>query len=309
MINLIDCLKGGDSKKKTKNKMIIIRTIAELETYVAREKANGRSIGLVPTMGALHAGHISLVERAVKENSSVIVSVFVNPTQFNNPSDLATYPRQEESDFRLLARAGVAVAFAPSVDEIYPDGVVSDRQFELGTAAEVMEGKYRPGHFQGVAQIVSRLFLLCRPDRAYFGEKDFQQIAVIRNMVKSENIDVDIVACPIKRADDGLALSSRNALLSDEQRAIAPEIHKTLAESVEYSRSHDVRSTHDSVVEHLDAMPFLRVEYFEIVDARTLLPVEEWDESPEIVGCITVYCGEVRLIDNILYRPLPESKY
>ncbi len=288
--------------------MVIFRTIAELETYVAREKADGRSIGLVPTMGALHAGHISLVERAVKENSSVIVSVFVNPTQFNNPSDLASYPRQEESDFRLLAEAGVAVAFAPTVEEMYPGGPVSDHYFELGTAAEVMEGKFRPGHFQGVAQIVSRLFRLCRPNRAYFGEKDFQQIAVIRNMVKSEDIDVEIVACPIKRADDGLALSSRNALLNEEQRAIAPEIYKTLSESVEYSRNHDVRATHASVVEHLNAMPHLRVEYFEIVDARTLLPVEEWEESPEVVGCITVYCGEIRLIDNILYRPLPESK-
>ena len=165
-----------------------------------------------------------------------------------------------------------------------------------------MEGKFRPGHFQGVAQIVSRLFELCRPDRAYFGEKDFQQIAVIRNMVSSERIKVDIVACPIKRAEDGLALSSRNALLSPEQRAIAPQIYRSLKEGVEYSKTHDVRETHHHIVSEINAIPGLETEYLEIVDARTLLPVEEWDEAPEIVGCITVYCGRVRLIDNIRFR-------
>ena len=282
--------------------MIIIRTVSELEGYVGRERNNGRSIGLVPTMGALHAGHLSLVERAVKENDDVIVSVFVNPTQFNNPDDLATYPRTEEEDCRLLAKAGVSVAFGPSVAEMYPGGAKREKEFELGTAAEVMEGKFRPGHFQGVAQIVNRLFELCRPTRAYFGEKDFQQIAVIRNMVESEGIDVDIVACPIKRADDGLALSSRNALLTPGQRAIAPEIHKALVNGVEYSKSHGVRETHDMVVSLVDSHEGLETEYFEIVDARTLLPVEEWEESPEVVGCITVFCGKVRLIDNIKFK-------
>lgn len=284
--------------------MRIIRKVAELLDFVGSRKEQGDKIGLVPTMGALHAGHLSLVERAVSENACVIASVFVNPTQFNNANDFATYPRKEEEDFKLLAQAGVTAVFAPEVEEIYPGGPENQtrHEFDLGTAAEVMEGKYRPGHFQGVAQIVSLLFRLCRPDRAYFGEKDFQQIAVIRNMVRTEGIDVDIVACPIKRADDGLALSSRNALLSDSQRAIAPEIYKTLKYSVEYSKEHDVRSTHHTVVEHLDAQPDMRVEYFEIVDARTLLPIEEWDESPWIVGCITVYCGNVRLIDNITYR-------
>ena len=282
--------------------MIIIRTVSELEGYVGRERNNGRSIGLVPTMGALHAGHLSLVERAVKENDDVIVSVFVNPTQFNNPDDLATYPRTEEEDCRLLAKAGVSVAFVPSVAEMYPGGAKREKEFELGTAAEVMEGKFRPGHFQGVAQIVNRLFELCRPTRAYFGEKDLQQIAVIRNMVESEGIDVDIVACPIKRADDGLALSSRNALLTPGQRAIAPEIHKALVNGVEYSKSHGVRETHDMVVSLVDSHEGLETEYFEIVDARTLLPGEDWEESPEVVGCITVFCGKVRLIDNIKFK-------
>jgi len=282
--------------------MVVIRKVSDLETYVAGCKEHGRSIGLVPTMGALHAGHMSLVERAVKENDVVIVSVFVNPTQFNNPDDLATYPRTEEADCRLLAEAGVAVAFVPEVSEMYPRGAVREKEFDLGTAAEVMEGKFRPGHFQGVAQIVSRLFELARPDRAYFGEKDFQQIAVIRNMVASEGIDVEIVACPIKRADDGLALSSRNALLNGKQRAIAPSINAALAAGVEYSHTHGVRETHREVVDRINAVEGLETEYFEIVDGRTLLPVDEWEESPYIVGCITVFCGKVRLIDNIRFR-------
>lgn len=288
--------------------MLIIRTIADLSAYVASLQTNHRSIGLVPTMGALHDGHLSLVKRAVAENDAALVSLFVNPVQFNNPADLASYPRKEEDDFRMLAEAGAAAVFAPSVEEIFPDGPQATvrKEYDLGSAAEVMEGRMRPGHFQGVAYIVERLFRLCRPTRAYFGEKDFQQIAVIRNMIATEGIKVDIIACPIKRADDGLALSSRNALLTESQRAIAPEIHKTLAYSVEYSKEHDVRATHHTVVEHLDAQPELKVEYFEIVDGRTLLPVEEWGESPWIVGCITVYCGDVRLIDNITYRK-PES--
>ena len=282
--------------------MQIIRSVDELIGYVAMQKEHHHSIGFVPTMGALHAGHISLVERAVADNDSVIVSVFVNPTQFNNPTDLATYPRDEESDIRMLAKAGVNAVFIPTVEEIYPAGQQRDHEFELGSVSEVMEGKFRLGHFQGVAQVVSRLFELVRPDRAYFGEKDFQQIAVINEMVKSEGIDVEIIPCPIKREEDGLALSSRNQLLTEDQRRRAPEIYAALKYSVEYSKEHSVRATHDTVVERIDAIPEMKVEYFEIVDARTLLPVEEWEESPEIVGCITVYNGKVRLIDNIRYR-------
>ncbi|MDD6702472.1 MAG: pantoate--beta-alanine ligase [Muribaculaceae bacterium] len=284
--------------------MLIIRTVAELGEYVSNERKNGRSIGLVPTMGALHAGHISLVTKAVSENDIVLVSLFVNPTQFNNPTDLATYPRKEEDDFALLREAGASAVFAPSVEEIYPGGVEGRErhEFELGTAATVMEGKYRPGHFQGVAEIVSKLFRMATPTRAYFGEKDFQQIAVIRNMVASEGIDVEIVACPIKRADDGLALSSRNALLTPEQRAIAPEIYRSLKASLDYAKEHSVQATHDMVVESINAQPELDVEYYEIVDGRTLLPVAEWEESDSVVGCITVYCGKIRLIDNIRYK-------
>lgn len=284
--------------------MRIIRTKRDLEDFVSQAKSQGHSIGLVPTMGALHQGHQSLVERAVADNDVAIVSVFVNPTQFNNPEDLRTYPRDEKRDIDLLAGAGASAAFLPTPEEMYPEGMeaAGSHIFDLGQAAEVMEGPRRPGHFQGVAQIVSRLFRLCRPDRAYFGEKDFQQIAVIRNMVKSEGFDLEIVACPIRRADDGLALSSRNALLSDDQRRRAPQIYAALKESVEYSKSHGVRETHDFVCSRINAIEEMEVEYFEIVDGRTLLPVEEWEESPWIVGCITVYNGRVRLIDNIAYR-------
>lgn len=282
--------------------MQIIRTVSELTEYIKSRRQMNNSVGLVPTMGALHAGHISLVERAVAENDVTVASVFVNPTQFNNPTDLATYPRCEEDDFHLLSEAGVSAVFAPSVEEIYPDGQKSDHIFNLGTAAEVMEGKYRPGHFQGVAQIVSLLLRLVNPDRAYFGEKDFQQIAVIRNMVDSEGIDVDIVACPIKRADDGLALSSRNALLTSEQRRRAPQIYAALCDSIEYSRTHTVAETLRYVVDRINAVDEMAVEYFEIVDSRSLMQVSHWEDASSVTGCITVYNGKVRLIDNIRYR-------
>lgn len=283
--------------------MKIIRTVSELLDHVALLEENHHTIGLVPTMGALHAGHISLVEKAVAENDAAIVSVFVNPTQFNNPEDLRTYPRDEEGDFKLLAKAGVDAVFAPSVEEIYPsDGPSPRNDFNLGPVAEVMEGVKRPGHFQGVAQIVNRLFQLVRPKRAYFGEKDFQQIAVIRFMVESEHIDVEIIACPIKRADDGLALSSRNKRLSENQRKVAPEIFKALKESVAYSQNHTIEETRRFVIDHINSLPEMEVEYFDIVDARTLVTIDGWSEAPWIVGCITVWCGNVRLIDNICYR-------
>lgn len=270
--------------------------------FRARQNDRNASVGFVPTMGALHEGHLSLVEKAVKENEVTVVSVFVNPIQFNNKDDFEKYPRTEEEDFKLLAAAGVDAVFAPTEQEMYPSKNDDKKEYDLGKTAEVMEGKYRPGHFQGVARVLDILFRLVNPHRAYFGEKDFQQIAVVRNLIKSEGLNIDIVACPIKRASDGLALSSRNSRLSKEERELAPEIYKTLEYSVEYSKEHSVRATHDTVVERIDAIPGMKVEYFEIVDARTLAPVEEWEESNWIVGCITVYCGDVRLIDNITYR-------
>ena len=278
--------------------MEIIRTVAELKAKLDTARKSG-SVGLVPTMGALHAGHLSLIERARRENDFVVVSVFVNPTQFNNPTDLATYPRTEEADCELMRSAGVNVAFIPSVEEIYPQK--DTRVFDLGPVAEVMEGAMRPGHFNGVAQIVSKLFDFTRPTRAYFGEKDFQQIAVIRRMVEIEGFDLEIVDCPIKREADGLAMSSRNVRLSAEQRAIAPAIHRTLEGSLSWARDHSVEQTKRYVIDELNSLPHLQVEYYEIVDALSMQPITDWAESESPVGCVTVFCGDVRLIDNIKY--------
>lgn len=280
--------------------MRVVKTISELKSLISGYKQENKTVGLVPTMGALHAGHKSLVDRARKENDIVVVSVFVNPTQFNNKQDLATYPRTEERDCALLEAAGCDVVFMPAVEEVYPEP--DNRQFDLGAVAEVMEGAHRPGHFNGVAQIVSKLFSFVEPDRAYFGEKDFQQIAVIRKMVQLEGFKLQIVACPIKREDDGLALSSRNVRLTAEQRQLAPNIYRVLKESCNFAKSHTVAETEKFVVNSLNALPQMEVEYYSIVDALTMQPVSDWADADSITGCITVYCGEVRLIDNIAYK-------
>lgn len=280
--------------------MRVVKTISELKSLISGYKQENKTVGLVPTMGALHAGHKSLVDRARKENDIVVVSVFVNPTQFNNKQDLATYPRTEERDCALLEAAGCDVVFMPAVEEVYPEP--DNRQFDLGAVAEVMEGAHRPGHFNGVAQIVSKLFGFVEPDRAYFGEKDFQQIAVIRKMVQLEGFKLQIVACPIKREDDGLALSSRNVRLTAEQRQLTPNIYRVLKESCNFAKSHTVAETEKFVVDSLNALPQMEVEYYSIVDALTMQPVSDWADADSITGCITVYCGEVRLIDNIAYK-------
>lgn len=279
--------------------MKVIRTVSELTDQLGRLREKGQTIGLVPTMGALHAGHLSLMTRARAENDVVVASVFVNPTQFNNPDDLRTYPRTEEADCRLLEQAGVDFAFIPTVEEIYPEP--DTRVFDLGPVAEVMEGAMRPGHFNGVAQIVSKLFAWTLPTRAYFGEKDFQQIAVIRRMASLEGFDIDIVSCPIKREDDGLALSSRNTRLTPQQRAIAPAIHRILTESLDWAKSMTVDEVKKRVTEEIDAVDGLHTEYYEIVDHLTMQPVSDWSATELPVGCVTVYCGDVRLIDNIKY--------
>ncbi|WP_455497959.1 pantoate--beta-alanine ligase [Coprobacter sp.] len=280
--------------------MEVITKIADLQKKIADVRTGGNIIGMVPTMGALHNGHLQLVKRCVAENDCCVVSIFVNPTQFNDKNDLLHYPRTLEADCKLLESVGCTFVFAPEVEEMYP--VEDTRVFDLGTVAEVMEGKYRPGHFNGVAQIVSKLFDVVKPDRAYFGEKDFQQIAVIRSMVKLLNSPVEIVACPIVREEDGMALSSRNVRLTPGQRKNAIGISQTLFKSRTFAERHTVIETVEYVISTLNAIPDLEVEYFEIVDGNTLLPVDNWNDSAYIVGCITVYCGEVRLIDNIAYR-------
>lgn len=279
--------------------MKIVNSIKELRLQLDEDKQKGKKVGLVPTMGALHAGHISLVKRCVAENDVCVVSIFVNPTQFNNPNDLLTYPRTLDEDCQLLESSGCTYVFAPSVEEMYPEP--DNRVFDFGTVAQVMEGARRPGHFNGVAQIVSKLFYAVKPDVSYFGEKDFQQIAVIRAMVKQLEIPVEIVDCPIQRESDGLALSSRNTRLTPEQRQKAPVIARTLKESVTFVPEKSVQQVIDYVVSTLNNVPDMSVEYFEIVDGNTLESISNWSDTTYPVGCITVYCGEVRLIDNVKY--------
>lgn len=277
--------------------MKVFESVKELRAEL--DKAEQSGIGFVPTMGALHAGHRSLVERARRENGTVVVSVFVNPTQFNDKNDLKHYPRTPEADARLLEEAGADFVLMPTVEEIYPQP--DTRQFDFGLIDKVMEGATRPGHFNGVAQVVSRLFNIVRPARAYFGEKDFQQIAVIRAMVKQLNIPVTINACPIVREGDGLALSSRNTRLTPEQRQKAPLIARTLKESTTFVPGKSVQEVIDYVVNTINSDPVMEVEYYEIVDGNTLESIKNWSDTDYPVGCITVYCGEVRLIDNIKY--------
>ena len=280
--------------------MKLIHTVQELRTELNAQRLAGKKIGFVPTMGALHEGHASLVKLAVAENDVVVVSDFVNPTQFNDQNDLLKYPRTLEADCELLEKVGAHYVFAPSVEEIYPEP--DTRQFSYAPLDTVMEGKFRPGHFNGVCQVVSKLFMMVEPHCAYFGEKDFQQLAIIREMVKQMNFPIRIVGCPIVRESDGLALSSRNARLSDAQRVQALNISKTLFASKEYAVTHTVEETQAFVEQSIAASEGLELEYFEIVDGLTLQKIAGWDETDYAVGCITVFCGEVRLIDNIKFK-------
>ena len=282
--------------------MKVIHTIKDLQAELTVLRAQGKKVGLVPTMGALHVGHASLVKRSVSENGVTVVSVFVNPTQFNDKNDLAKYPRTLDADCRLLEDCGAAFAFAPSVEEMYPQP--DTREFSYAPLDTVMEGAFRPGHFNGVCQIVSKFFDAIQPDRAYFGEKDFQQLAIIREMVRQMNYKLEIVGCPIVREEDGLALSSRNKRLSAQERENALNISRTLFKSRTFATSHTVSETQKMVEEAIEAAPGLRLEYFEIVDGNTLQKVNSWEDAQYVVGCITVFCGEVRLIDNIKYKEI-----
>lgn len=280
--------------------MEVISTVDDLRNTVAKAKADGMTVGLVPTMGALHDGHLSLIRQARRECDFVVVSIFVNPTQFNNSDDLAKYPRTVDADCDKLRDADVDIAFVPTVEEVYP--IPDTRIFNLGLVAEVMEGKMRPGHFNGVAQVVSKLFDFASPDRAYFGEKDFQQISVIRRMARLIGFNGEIIACPICREADGLAMSSRNVRLSEEHRRIAPIIYKTLAESVDFAQQkHSIAEVRNFVIEALSAIDGIEPEYYEIVDIDSLQPVDRWPENGAI-GCVAAWLGDVRLIDNIKYN-------
>ncbi|MEG2317605.1 MAG: pantoate--beta-alanine ligase [Rikenellaceae bacterium] len=278
--------------------MEVVKTVADLQKLIGSFRSKG-SVGLVPTMGALHKGHISLVNKCKSENGCTVVSIFVNPTQFNDKNDLKNYPRTQEADCELLKAAGCDIVFAPSVEEVYPEP--DTRVFDFGSLEKVMEGASRKGHFNGVAQIVSKLFMFVEPDKAYFGEKDFQQLAIIRKMTLMLNIPVDIVGVPIVRQSDGLALSSRNMLLTKEQKETAPLIYKTLTK---YAPKRDlpVMEAIDRVVREIEANEMMEVEYFVIADSTTLTPIKEWSDSASPRGFIVVKIGGIRLIDNVKFQ-------
>ena len=280
--------------------MEVLETVKEVQDKVTSLRSQGKTIGLVPTMGALHQGHLSLVKQCIADNDICIVTIFVNPTQFNNKEDLIKYPRNLEKDSQYLAEARVDFIFAPSEKEIYPEP--DTRQFDFGQIDKVMEGVHRPGHFNGVAQVVSRLFDIVKPDRAYFGEKDFQQLAIIREMVKQLNLPVQIIPMPIIREASGLALSSRNERLTLAQKEIAVNISRTLFESKKWMDNLSVQQVIDKVITTLNAFEELDVEYYEIADGYTLQSVKDWKDTGYIVGCIAVFCGDVRLIDNVIYK-------
>ena len=280
--------------------MKVIRTISELKQELSACRNAGQSIGFVPTMGALHQGHASLVRRAVAENDIAVVSVFVNPTQFNDKNDLKNYPRDLQADCELLESIGTTYVFAPEVEEMYPEP--DTRVFSFAPLDTVMEGGCRPGHFNGVAQIVSKLFYAVEADKAYFGEKDFQQLAIIREMVRTLQIPIEIIGCPIVRESDGLALSSRNMLLTAEERTRALTISRTLFTSLEYAMSHTLSETKSFVEGAINATDGLKLEYYQIVDGNTLQEIANWDDSGYVVGCIALFCGKIRLIDNIKYK-------
>ena len=282
--------------------MKIFNNIVDLQNELFYLKKANKKIGLVPTMGALHQGHASLVKQCVADNDITIVSVFLNPTQFNDPKDLERYPRTFEEDCKILNEVGADIVFAPTPKEMYP--TPDNRHFEFPPTSTVMEGAKRPGHFNGVCQVVSRLFYITKPHNAYFGEKDWQQICVIKQLVKYLNLDINIIECPIIREESGLAMSSRNALLTSEERAIAANIYRILKESVAKKDSLSVDELQQEVINSINAIDQLEVEYFEIVDGNTLETVHSWNDSPYIVGCITVYCGAtpIRLIDHIKYK-------
>jgi len=284
--------------------MTILTTKNDLTAAVTAAKQQGKTIGLVPTMGALHEGHASLVRKAVAENDICVVSVFVNPTQFNNKEDLAKYPRTLDRDAKLLESIGAKFVFAPTPEEMYSEQEMNTTfAYDFEGLDQVMEGKMRPGHFNGVVQVVSRLLYLVRPDKAYFGEKDFQQLAILHQMVERSALkdtfgNLQIVDCPIVRAESGLALSSRNERLSEAEKEVATNIYKTLKQSLQWAKNMSVKEVEQKVIAAINAVEGLEVEYYEIVDQTTLLPTQDFSHA---IGCVTVYCGPVRLIDNIKY--------
>jgi pantoate--beta-alanine ligase len=280
--------------------MLVVNSITQIQDLIANYRKAKKTLGFVPTMGALHQGHISLVSLSKQDNDITLVSIFVNPTQFNDKNDLLNYPRTLDSDLKKLEQNEVDLVFTPSNEEMYPEP--DRRVFDFGNLDKVMEGAHRPGHFNGVAQIVSKFFSIVKPNRAYFGEKDFQQLTILRQMVQTMDIPVQIISCPIIREADGLAMSSRNMLLSQLQRKDAAVISHTLKESLRLAKSMDVGQLRLWVIDSINRNSNFQVEYFEIVDVDDLKQVQNWVEPNDKVGCIAVKVGKIRLIDNIRYN-------
>ncbi len=279
--------------------MLIFNKVNELIAHLETIRVINKKIGFVPTMGALHLGHISLVEKAKNENDIVVVSIFVNPTQFNNPEDLKNYPRTPEEDYRLLKENNADIIFSPLADEIYKPGSINKREVQFGKIAEVMEGVYRPGHFEGVVQIVSKLFEIVKPQKAYFGEKDFQQLAVIRLMVRDLEFPVEIIACQTVREKTGIAMSSRNLKLSKEGLKDAVEVYKALFYVKENWNHFQPVELKNKTITMIESSGKLKVEYVEIADEETLQPIQNWDDYKHIRCFAAVYCDKIRLIDNV----------
>lgn len=279
--------------------MQVLNTKNELINLLDNYKKEGKKIGFVPTMGALHNGHLSLVKTSKTHSDITVVSIFVNPTQFNDPEDLKRYPRTLEQDVKLLETVGCDLVFAPSVEEIYPEP--DTRKFDFGYIETVMEGAKRPGHFNGVGQVVSRLFDIIRPDKAFFGMKDFQQIAVIKNMVGQLKYNIEIVPCPIIREESGLALSSRNTLLDEDHKKNAPHIYATLKKARSLASQLSVDELKQWIIDEINKNPLLETEYVEIVDDTSLKVIHDWSEKGTKVACVAVYAGKIRLIDNIVF--------
>ena len=278
--------------------MIIFQLIKELKRTLRALQLDGKSVGFVPTMGALHEGHLELVRKAVSENDICVCSIFVNPIQFNNKEDLAKYPRNLDTDFKKLKSVGCNMVFVPEVLEMYPEPDQSN--FDLGHLDKILEGEFRPGHFNGVAIVVKKLFEIVEPDRAYFGEKDFQQLAVINRLVEIENLSVQIIPCPTIREKDGLAMSSRNSRLTEKERKIAPIIYQNLCAIKESYNGRNAKEIQSRAIEILNSMEGMKVEYLEIVNARTLLPLKiENTRGDGAIALIATFLGNVRLIDNI----------
>jgi len=278
----------------------IYNTIKRIQTDVSKYKSEGLSIGFVPTMGALHEGHLSLLKRSIAENDLSIASIFVNPIQFNNKQDLEKYPRTLDEDCRKLEEAGCDIVFAPPVEEMYPEEV--EEKYDFGILEQLMEGEHRPGHFNGVAVVVKRLFDICLPHKAYFGEKDFQQLIIIRELVKKQQLDVEVIGCPIIREADGLAMSSRNVRLSETERNTAPGIYKIMKEVRQEAGEKPLEQSLQDAAYKLNTLTGMQLEYIKIADENTLLPVGNWDEKENMRLFVAVFLGDVRLIDNLLIK-------